>query len=112
MSLVLRIALVIGAVIALATVVKRVRTSKIRIADSVFWVCAAAVMLILAIFPQIAFFFSHLLGFVSPSNFIFLVVISLMLLKLFDQACDISILTDKVEQLSQEVGLMKKDRDK
>ena len=36
MSLVLRIALVIGAVIALATVVKRVRTSKIRIADSVF----------------------------------------------------------------------------
>ena len=84
MSLVLRIALVIGAVIALATVVKRVRTSKIRIVDSVFWVCTAAVMLILAIFPQIAFFFSRLLGFVSPSNFIFLVVISLMLLKLFD----------------------------
>lgn len=109
MSPVLRIALILGAIVALATVIKRVRSSKIRIADSVFWVCAATVMLILAIFPQIAFFFSQLLGFVSPSNFIFLVVISLMLLKLFDQACEISMLTDKVEQLSQEVGLMQKD---
>ena len=39
----------------------------------------------------------------------FVVVIALMLLKLFNLACDVSRLTDKVEQLSQELALSKKE---
>lgn len=111
MSIVLRIALILGALFALSIVVRKVRKSKIRIADSVYWVCAAVLLLILAIFPGIAYFFSDLLGFLSPSNFVFLVVIALMLLKLFNLACEVSRLTDKVEQLSQEVALNKKEFD-
>lgn len=110
MSIVLRIVLVLGALLALSIVVRKVRKSKIRIADSVYWVCAAVLLLVLAIFPRIAYFFSGLLGFLSPSNFVFVVVIALMLLKLFNLACDVSRLTDKVEQLSQEVALDKKER--
>ena len=110
MSIVLRIVLVLGALLALSIVVRKVRKSKIRIADSVYWVCAAVLLLVLAIFPHIAYFFSGLLGFLSPSNFVFVVVIALMLLKLFNLACDVSRLTDKVEQLSQEVALDKKER--
>jgi hypothetical protein len=109
MSIVLRIALILGALLALSIVVRKVRKSKIRIADSVYWVCAAVLLLILAVFPRIAYFFSDLLGFLSPSNFVFLVVIALILLKLFNLACDVSRLTDKVEQLSQELALDKKD---
>lgn len=109
MSIVLRIALILGALFALSIVVRKVRKSKIRIADSVYWVCAAVLLLVLAIFPQIAYFFSGLLGFLSPSNFVFLVVIALILLKLFNLACEVSRLTDKVEQLSQEVALSKKE---
>lgn len=109
MSIVLRIALILGALFALSIVVRKVRKSKIRIADSVYWVCAAVLLLVLAIFPRIAYFFSDLLGFLSPSNFVFLVVIALILLKLFNLACDVSRLTDKIEQLSQEVALNKKE---
>ena len=109
MSIVLRIALILGALFALSIVVRKVRKSKIRIADSIYWVCAAVLLLILAIFPGIAYFFSDLLGFLSPSNFVFLVVIALILLKLFNLACDVSRLTDKIEQLSQELALDKKD---
>lgn len=109
MSIVLRIALILGALFALSIVVRKVRKSKIRIADSVYWVCAAVLLLILAVFPRIAYFFSDLLGFLSPSNFVFLVVIALILLKLFNLACDVSRLTDKIEQLSQELALDKKD---
>ena len=109
MSIVLRIVLILGALLALSIVVRKVRKSKIRIADSVYWVCAAVLLLVLAIFPGIAFFFSGLLGFLSPSNFVFVVVIALMLLKLFNLACDVSRLTDKVEQLSQELALSKKE---
>ncbi|MCI2184161.1 MAG: DUF2304 domain-containing protein [Olsenella sp.] len=109
MSPILRVVLIIGALLALSVVVRKVRKSKIRIADSVYWVCAAALLLVLAIFPGIAFFFSGLLGFLSPSNFVFVVVIALMLLKLFNLACDVSRLTDKVEQLSQEIALSEKE---
>ena len=49
MSIVLRIVLVLGALLALSIVVRKVRKSKIRIADSVYWVCAAVLLLVLAI---------------------------------------------------------------
>lgn len=109
MSLVLRIVLVVGSLLALWVVINRVRNKKIRIADSVYWVVCAVLMIIFAVFPGIAFFFAGLLGFLSPSNFVFCMIIVLMLVKLFNMACDISKLTDKVEQLAQELALHEKE---
>ena len=109
MSPVLRIVLILGSLLALWVVIDRVRKKKIRIADSVYWVVCAVLMLILALFPGIAFFFAGLLGFLSPSNFVFCMIIVLMLIKLFNLACDVSRLTDKVEQLAQELALHEKD---
>ncbi|SDR66284.1 DUF2304 domain-containing protein [Parafannyhessea umbonata] len=111
MSPVLRVVLILGSLLALWIVVKRVRKSKIRVADSVYWVLCAVLMLLFAIFPQIAFFFSGLLGFLSPSNFVFCMIIALMLIKLFNLSCDVSRLTDKAEQLAQELALHEKDND-
>lgn len=111
MNPVLRVLLILVTIIALGVVVRRIRKRKIRVSESVYWVVAAVVLLILAIFPQIAFFFSRLTGFLSPSNFVFVVLIALMLLKLFDQACDISVLTHKVEALSQEIALDRHERE-
>ena len=111
MSPVLRILLILVTIIALGVVVRRIRKRKIRVSESVYWVVAAVVLLVLAVFPQIAFFFSRLTGFLSPSNFVFVVLIALMLLKLFDQACDISVLTHKVEVLSQEIALDRHERE-
>lgn len=109
MNLVLRIVLIVGSLIALWIVVRRVRKSKIRVADSVYWVLCAVLLLLFAFFPQIAFFFSRLLGFLSPSNFVFCMIIALMLVKLFNLSCDVSRLTDKVEQLAQELALHERD---
>ena len=111
MSPVLRVVLILGSLLALWIVVKRVRKSKIRVADSVYWVLCAVLMLLFAIFPQIAFFFSGLLGFLSPSNFVFCMIIALMLIKLFNLSCDVSRLTDMAEQIAQELALHEKDND-
>jgi hypothetical protein len=111
MSPVLRVVLIVGAFLSLWIVVKRVRKSKIRVGDSVYWVLCVVLLLLLAIFPQIAFFFSGLLGFLSPSNFVFCMIIFLMLIKLFNLSCDVSRLTDKVEQLAQELALHEKEND-
>lgn len=109
MSPVLRLVLIVGSLLALWVVINRVRKKKIRIADSVYWVVCAVLMILFAVFPGIAFFFAGLLGFLSPSNFVFCMIIVLMLVKLFNLVYDVSRLTDKVEQLAQELALHEKD---
>ena len=109
MTLVLRILLLIGALFAMGIVINSVRKSKIRISDSVYWVVSAVILVLFALIPQLAYFFSGLFGFMSPANFVLLLVIVLILIRLFHQSCAISKLTDKVEQLSTELALRDKD---
>ena len=109
MTLVLRILLLIGALFAMGIVINSVRKSKIRISDSVYWVVSAGILILFALIPQLAYFFSGLFGFMSPANFVLLLVIVMILIKLFHQSCAISKLTYKVEQLSSELALRDKD---
>ena len=109
MTLVLRILLLIGALFAMGIVINSVRKSKIRISDSVYWVVSAGILVLFALIPQLAYFFSGLFGFMSPANFVLLLVIVLMLIRIFHQSCAISKLTYKVEQLSTELALRDKD---
>lgn len=109
MTLVLRILLLIGALFAMGIVINSVRKSKIRISDSVYWVVSAGILVLFALIPQLAYFFSGLFGFMSPANFVLMLVIVLMLIRIFHQSCAISKLTFKVEQLSSELALRDKD---
>ena len=109
MTLVLRILLLIGALFAMGIVINSVRKSKIRISDSVYWVVSAGILILFALIPQLAYFFSGLFGFMSPANFVLMLVIVLMLIRIFHQSCAISKLTYKVEQLSAELALRDKD---
>ena len=109
MTLVLRILLLIGALFAMGIVINSVRKSKIRISDSVYWVVSAGILVLFALIPQLAYFFSSLFGFMSPANFVLLLVIVMTLIRLFHQSCAISKLTYKVEQLSSELALRDKD---
>lgn len=109
MTLVLRILLLIGALFAMGIVINSVCKSKIRISDSVYWVVSAGILVLFALIPQLAYFFSGLFGFMSPANFVLLLVIVMILIRLFHQSCAISKLTYKVEQLSSELALRDKD---
>ena len=66
-------------------------------------------VLLMAVVPEITFLCAALLGFSSPSNFVFLAVIGLLILKVFSNSVEISVLRHKVEELSQEVALFHKD---
>ena len=109
MTLVLRILLLIGALFAMGIVINSVRKSKIRISDSVYWVVSAGILVLFALIPQLAYFFSGLFGFMSPANFVLMLVIVMILIRLFHQSCANSKLTFKVEQLSAELALRDKD---
>ncbi|MBF0909641.1 MAG: DUF2304 domain-containing protein, partial [Atopobium sp.] len=90
MTLVLRILLLIGALFAMGIVINSVRKSKIRISDSVYWVVSAGILVLFALIPQLAYFFSGLFGFMSPANFVLMLVIVMMLIRIFHQSCAIS----------------------
>jgi len=109
MSLTLRILCVVGAALTFVGITQQVRKSKIKIEDSLFWVLLTGLLLFIAVFPGVAHFFSHLFGFQATSNFIFLAVIAILLVKEFDNTMQLSQLKHRVNELAQEEALAKRD---
>lgn len=107
----LDIFLIVGAVATLAFVGVNIRKSQIKTSDAVFWFVFVLCLLVLALFPQIAFALSDLLGFQSPSNFVFLVIVAILLIKEFTASVEIAKLKSKVTNLVQEVALTEQGRD-
>lgn len=105
MSIVLRISLIIVSVLCAVFIVSNIRKARVKIEDSVFWVCFSVLLIILSIFPGIVIWGSEVTGVQSPANFIFLVIIFLLIIKLFGQTVRISKLESKLQTLAQTVAI-------
>jgi len=105
MSIILRIALVVGAILITAFSVVGVRKSHMRIEDSVFWLGLSAVILLLSIFPEIGYAISNAFGFLAPVNFIFALFLFILTVKLLSMSRRASELETKVRELTQQVAL-------
>lgn len=108
MTGVLRAFLAICAAVVFIFVARQVKKARFGAADSLFWLLLSAGLIIVAVFPGIAYFFSRLLGFQSPSNFVFLVVIALLLAREFSQQSELVALRRKLASLVQESSLNEK----
>lgn len=111
MNTVLRITLiVISALVAIYTI-RKIRKSQLGIDDSVFWIGFSVLLLVMSIFPQIPTYFSKLLGFMSPINFVLLLVIFLVLVKLFKLAIDLSVTKQRLNSLIQRIAILNHEVD-
>lgn len=72
---IIRVCLVLGSLITATYILRRVRLAKVQIEDTIFWLLFSGILLILAIFPGIAYWAAYLLGFQSPINFVYIVII-------------------------------------
>ena len=106
MSYAIRILCVVGALAMFAFIARSVRAKKVQIEDSLFWIVLSASLVVVAIFPRIATTLSRLLGFQAPSNFVFVVVIAILLAKLFSLSTEVSSLRYRLHELAQEQALM------
>ena len=77
-----------------------------------FWIFFAAILLLLAIFPEISYELCRIFGIMSPSNLVFLVIIFLLVEKIFTLSIVVSQLEDKIGVLSAEVALRSKAENK
>lgn len=107
MTVMLRTVLVIASIFTLLLIIRRIRQSKMQIEDSLFWVGFSAMLIIFSIFPQIVYYLSELVGTMAPSNFIFLFIIFIMLIRIFSISVRLSHLESKIKDLVQEQALSK-----
>lgn len=111
---IIRVCLIVGSLVTAIYVLMRVRRAKVQIEDTIYWLLFSAVLLVLAVFPGIAYWASGLLGFQSPINFVYVVIIFLLLAKQFFLSIRVSQMDSKLRILTEQVALNQEkiDRDK
>ena len=105
MTTVLRGVLILMSLLVLVIMVRKIRQSRAKIEDSMFWVFFALLLVVFSVFPQAANWLSDLVGTMSTANFIFLLIIFLLLVKCFSMSMRISQLETKLKELVQKIAL-------
>lgn len=111
MTIMFRLCLVGASVLTMMVMMHKIRRSKVRIEDAIFWVLFSLILIVLSVFPQIAYRLSDLVGTQSPANLIFTMVIFLLLTKVFSMAVRISQLESRLQELVQKIALAELDDD-
>lgn len=106
----LQIEMIIASIILLLLIVVSLKKNTISIKSSIAWLLLPVVFLIIAIFPDPLTDFSHWLGFETFSNFIFVVVIALLIIICFFLTVTISHQQAKIIKLIQELAIVKKEQ--
>lgn len=105
MAVGLRILLLVAAIVTACWILLKIRKLKVKMEDAIFWVCFAAILLIMGIFPGVTYWLTGVLHMISPANLIFLIIIALLIEKVFTLSIITSQLEEKVTILSAEVAL-------
>lgn len=79
---------------------------------SLLWVALSAVVCLCAIFPEPVYTVAGILGFETPSNFIFVIAIFFLLAISLSLSIIASKQTDYIKTLMQEISLLKKQENR
>lgn len=112
MSIILRSVLLIAAAFSVGWILHRIRRSKVRLEDTLFWIGMGAILGVLGLFPEISYRMASLFGFQSASNFIFFLMICLLFEKVLTLSIIHSQMEDKYVIMVAEIALRCKDLEK
>lgn len=105
MTVLLRCVLICVSILVTFYLLKRIRHSKMKIEDSIFWVMFSLLLVVFSVFPRLADFMSQMVGTYSTANFIFAFMIFILLVKVFFQSVKISQLERRMTELIQMLAL-------
>ncbi len=111
MSMALRMLLLAASFLTCAYITRKLKKSQIQVMDTVFWISMSLIFVVLSIFPNIASVLSKWMGFQAPVNFIFLLIIFLILVRCFLMSIRISQLEDKLQNFVEELAIKEKERE-
>ena len=110
MSNCLRIILIMVSVMTYFYIARKLKKSQLQVMDAFFWIVFSFVLMVIGIFPGIAIFLAKIVGIQSPVNFVYLVVIFLLILRSFMLPIRISWLEERVKNLVEEIAIREKDK--
>lgn len=110
MNIGFRVLLIVASILTLVFITRKVRDSKVKIEDSVFWVCFSVLILIASIFPEVFYLLSDLAGTEVPVHFVFLFFIFILMVKLFNLSMRISQADTRIKELTQQLAVEKFER--
>ncbi len=110
MTLALRITLIVVSLLTLIFIAKKIRNAKVKLEDSIFWICLAAIIFLLSLFPQVFYWISGVVGTYAPVNFVFLFFIFVLLMQSFNLSMRVSQADTKIKELTQQLAIEKFER--
>ena len=110
MNILFRLLLFLTSIGALFFTLKKIRKSQAQIDNAIFWILFMLGLVVVSIFPGIVIYISNFVGVESAANFVFLFIIFLLLLKVFNLSLQMSKLQYQIQQLTQIIALdLRKD---
>lgn len=111
MSLTLQIVLIVATILSFVVLAKNVKKGKLRTDYALGWILCSLALIIIAIFPQIAYFFANLIGVISTANMVFAAIIFMLIILVYILFNKVSMLEEKQKNLIQELAILKKEND-
>lgn len=108
MSFAFRIILILASLMTTVYIVKRIRYSKLQIEYAIFWIILSFLLILISIFPVLVTIPTNIIGMQAPVNFVFLVIIFILLIKAFMQTIEHSQLENKLNDLTQKIAIDEK----
>lgn len=108
----LQIEMAIAAIILFIIIIIGLAKNSLSIRNSITWLLFPIAFIIVALFPEPLESLAHWLGFETLSNFIFLVVIAILILICFFLTISLSRQQNKITKLIQEISILKHDQKK
>ena len=105
MSVTLRVFLIFFAVLVLLFIVSKLKRSQMQALDCFFWLVFCLCFVLMAIFPDFTEFISRCFGFMSASNFVFLFVIFVLVLRDFSNSLRLAKQEERLNSLVQSIAL-------
>ena len=112
MSPSLRLGLLLASLLVLTVIILTVARRRLNIKYSIVWLLWALLALVMAIFPEIFYGLSGLLGIQMPVNTVFLIMTALLYALTFYVYIMITKHNEEINKLTYEVASLKQELDK
>ena len=109
MSITLQITLIVMSILLFIILIRNVKKGKLRSDYALGWIICSIALIVVSIFPQIAYFGAKLLGVISTANIVFAFMIFMLIILVYILFSKVSALEEKQKDLIQEIAILKKE---
>lgn len=109
MTLTLQLILIILSVFLFLILIKSVKKGKLRSDYALVWLLSSMALIIVAIFPQIAYAAANFIGVISTANMVFAFIIFLLIIVVYTLFVRVSTLEEKQKNLIQHIAILEKE---